>query len=134
MKALARKIIRLTQRSAFGQAEIEALYQPDAVSTEASGDTAVGYAGLAEKMAGWSQMTASMVSKPRHVWVGNDSICIEWDNLVTMRDGRTVQLNETAVHEIKGGKIARERYYYNPMAMMPPAESAASAPTDLPSG
>jgi len=24
------------------------------------------------------------------------------------------------VHEINGGKIARERFYYNPMVLMPP--------------
>jgi hypothetical protein len=28
---------------------------------------------------------------------------------------------EVAVHEIKGGRIARERYYYNPMALAPAA-------------
>jgi ketosteroid isomerase-like protein len=39
-----------------------------------------------------------------------------------MRDGRTVKLQETAVHEIKNGKIQSERYYYNPAALAPPQQ------------
>jgi len=31
-----------------------------------------------------------------------------------------VKMPEVAVHEINGGKIARERFYYNPMVLMPP--------------
>jgi hypothetical protein len=30
-----------------------------------------------------------------------------------------VSLPEVAVHEVKNGKIATERYYYNPMALAP---------------
>jgi ketosteroid isomerase-like protein len=61
-----------------------------------------------------------MVSKARNVWTGRNTICIEWDSTVTTRDGRTVKLNETAIHEIKNGKIQSERYYYNPAALAPP--------------
>jgi ketosteroid isomerase-like protein len=39
---------------------------------------------------------------------------------VKTRDGRTVNLREVAVHEIKDGKIQRERFYYNPMDLAPP--------------
>ena len=46
-----------------------------------------------------------------------------------MRDGRTVQLTEVAVHEIKDGKIQSERYYYDPSALAPPAESGGLPPT-----
>jgi hypothetical protein len=120
LETLAKKIVRMSQGPSFGAAEIRELYHPDAVSVEASGATATGYAGLEEKMKGWEQMTASMVSKPVNVWCGRQTICIEWDSTVTMRDGRTVQLRETAVHEIKNGKIQRERYYYNPSALAPP--------------
>jgi len=121
--ALAKKIVRMSQGPTFGAVEIRALYNPDCVSIEANGGTAVGYAGLEEKMKGWEQMTSSMVSKPRNVWTGRNTICIEWDSTVTTRDGRTVQLRETAVHEIKNGKIQSERYYYNPAALAPPQQS-----------
>lgn len=121
LESLARKIVRLTQGPSFGPAEIRELYNPDATSVEANGGTAQGYGGLEDKMKGWEQMAASMTSKPRNVWTGRNTVCIEWDATVNMRDGRTVQLREVAVHEIKNGKIQSERYYYNPMDLAPPA-------------
>ena len=123
LEAFAKKIVRMSQGPTFGAAEIRELYNPDAVSIEANGNSAAGYAGLEAKMKGWEQMTESMVSKPRNVWCGKSTICIEWDSTVTTRDGRTVQLRETAVHEIKNGKIQSERYYYNPAALAPPQPS-----------
>jgi ketosteroid isomerase-like protein len=123
LEALAKKIVRMSQGPGFGAAEIRELYHPDAVSTEGNGQSVAGYAGLEGKMKGWEQMTASMVSKPRNVWCGKNTICIEWDSTVNMRDGRTVQLQETAVHQIKDGKIQSERYYYNPAALAPPQQS-----------
>ena len=114
----------MTQQAHFGPAEIRALYNPDCVSIEASGQSAVGYAGLDEKMKGWQQMAAEMISKPRNVWTGPSTVCIEWDATVKMRDGRTVQLREVAVHEIKNGKIQSERYYYNPAALAPPPQAS----------
>lgn len=123
LEALAKKIVRMSQGPSFGPAEIRELYHPDAVSVEANGNSSVGYAGLEEKMKGWEQMTAGMASTPRNVWCGRGTICIEWDSTVTMRDGRTVQLHEVAVHEIKNGKIQSERYYYNPAALAPPQQS-----------
>ena len=124
LDALAKKIVRLSQGPSFGAAEIRELYNPDAVSTEGNGQSVTGYAGLEQKMKGWEQMAASMVSKPRNVWTGKSTICIEWDSTVTTRDGRTVKLQETAVHEIKNGKIQSERYYYNPAALAPPQQSS----------
>jgi ketosteroid isomerase-like protein len=126
---LAQRIIHLTQGPSFGAAEIRELYNADASSIEASGAVAKGHAELEVKMKGWEQMTAGMESHPRHVWTGPYTICIEWDSTVTMRDGRTVQLREVAVHEIKNGKIQNERYYYDPMALAPPAESGGLPPS-----
>ena len=129
LEGLARKIVRLTQGPTFGAAEIRELYNPDAVSIEASGASSQGYGGLEDKMKGWEQMAASMVSKPRNVWTGRNTVCIEWDATVSMRDGRTVQLREVAVHEIKNGKIQSERYYYNPMDLAPPGAGGGMPPS-----
>jgi ketosteroid isomerase-like protein len=123
LESLAKKIVKMSQGATFGAAEIRELYAPDAVSVEANGNTSTGYAGLEEKMKGWEQMAASMVANARNVWTGRNTICIEWDSTVTTRDGRTVKLNEIAVHEIKNGKIQSERYYYNPAALAPPQQS-----------
>jgi len=128
LEGLARQIVRITQGPSFGAAEIQALYNPDCTSTEASGQSVSGYAGLEQKMKGWEQMAASMISKPRNVWTGRNTICIEWDATVNMRDGRTVQLHEVAVHEIKNGKIQTERYYYNPMELAPPGAGSGTPP------
>ncbi len=114
----------MSQGATFGPEEIRALYNPDCTSTEGNGGTSTGYAGLEAKMKGWEQMTASMVSKARNVWTGKNTICIEWDSTVTTRDGRTLKLQETAVHEIKNGKIQSERYYYNPAALAPPPQQS----------
>lgn len=127
LDALARKIVRMSQGPTFGAAEIRALYHPDAVSVEGNGVEAVGHAGLEQKMKGWEQMTVGMLSKARNVWTGPTTICIEWDSTVTLRDGRTLQLRETAVHEIENGRIRRERYYYNPSIFGPPQGGAAGA-------
>ena len=131
LESLARKIVRMSQGASFGAAEIRELYNPDAVSVEANGGTARGYAELEQKMKGWEQMTASMTSKPRNVWTGKNTICIEWDSTVGFRDGRTAQLHEVAMHEIKNGKIQSERYYYDPSALAPPAAAAAPPPSGV---
>jgi ketosteroid isomerase-like protein len=128
LEGLARKIVRMSQGSSFGPAEIRELYNPDATSVEASGATAQGYAALEQKMKGWEQVAAGMTSKPRNVWTGRNTICIEWDSTVNFRDGRTVQLREVAVHEIKNGKIQTERYYYDPASLAPPAAASGMPP------
>ncbi len=117
LEALARKIVRATQNTALF--DIRQLYAENATSREATGDVATGYAGLEAKMKQWETMQMGTTWRPRNVFVLGDTICIEWDATVKLRDGRTVSLPEVAVHEVKNGKIANERYYYNPMALAP---------------
>jgi ketosteroid isomerase-like protein len=119
LDALARKFVKATlDPSKFVVAD---LYTPDCVSIEASGDTVHGHAGIEQKGKMWESMQQGTKWKARNILVGRGVICIEWDAEVTLRDGRVVKMPEIAVHEIKGGKIARERYYYNPMALAPAA-------------
>jgi len=121
LDALARKIVRVT--SDPSKFVIQDLYTVDCESMEASGDIDRGHEGLQKKLQRWEQMQKGVKWKARNVFLGKGVICIEWDADVTLNDGRTVKLPEVAVHEIKGGKIARERYYYNPLALMPPPQS-----------
>lgn len=95
------------------------LYTTDCVSQEAGGDAQHGHAGIEAKGKQWEQMQKGTKWTARNVFVRGNTICIEWDCRVTLNDGRTVGMPEVAVHEIRGGKIARERYYYNPTALMP---------------
>ena len=117
LEALARRIVRATQNTALF--DLRQLYTEGATSREATGDVATGYAGLEAKMKQWESMQMGTTWRPRNVFVKGDTICIEWDATVKLRDGRTVSLPEVAVHEVKNGKIATERYYYNPMALAP---------------
>ena len=118
LEAVARRIIAATvDPSKFVVAD---LYTPDCVSQEAAGNVDHGYAGLEAKGKRWESMQQGAKWKTRNVFLGRNTICIEWEAEVTLMDGRVVPLLEVAVHEIRSGKIARERYYYNPMALMPP--------------
>jgi ketosteroid isomerase-like protein len=130
LEELARTIVRLTtQVPSFGPAELKALYNPDCSSTEATGQAVHGYAGLEEKLKGWEQMQTGTSFKPKNVWTGRNTVCIEWDGTVNLRDGRIVKLREIAVHEIKNGRIQSERYYYNPMDLAPPGAGAGMPPS-----
>lgn len=119
VEVLARKIVQATIGDP-AQASLADLYAEGATSTEASGDTAVGFAGLEQKARQWEAMQERTIWKPRNVLVDSNTICIEWDAEVKLRDGRVVSLQETAVHDVEDGKIVAERYYYNPMALAPP--------------
>ena len=119
LEPLARKIVQVTtgDPSQFSFAE---LYAEGATSTEATGETVTGFAGLEQKLRQWESMQEHTVWKPLNVFLNPDTICIEWDAEVKFRDGRVVNLREIAVHDVKNGKIVAERYYYNPMTLAPP--------------
>lgn len=119
LAAVAKRILAATvDPSKF---VITDLYTPDCVSQEAAGPSHHGYAGIEAKGKEWEKMQRGTKWKARNVFLGRNTICIEWDCQVTLQDGRVVAMPEVAVHEIRNGKIARERYYYNPMSLMPPS-------------
>jgi hypothetical protein len=118
LDALARRILRVT--SDPSKFSIQELYAVDCQSMEANGEVDHGHEGIEKKLQRWEQMQKGVKWKARNVFLGKGVICIEWDAEVTLNDGRTAKLPEVAVHEIKDGRIVRERYYYNPMALMPP--------------
>ena len=131
MKALARKIVQAGQ--APGSVPLEELYATDCESYEAgSPDPSVGYEGLREKLANWGQMQEGTTFKPVNVWTGPNTVSVEWDATVKLRGGPTVNLREVAVHEIRGGKIVRERYFYNPASLAPPQAAEPPAPPSPP--
>jgi ketosteroid isomerase-like protein len=121
-EALARKIVKASSDPSF---PFEQLYTEDCVSTEATGESFHGHAGLAQKMRNWESMQQRSTWRARNVLVRGNVICIEWEATVELRDGRTVTMQEVAVHEVRGGKIGAERYYYNPLALAPPTAAPA---------
>ena len=123
LEVLARRIVKLTSQPHVALRE---LYAENCTSSEATGNTVTGIAGLEGKLKQWEAMQSGTTWRARNVWAGKNKICIEWDAVVHLRDGRTVNLTEVAIHELKGGKIAAERYYYNPLALAPPSAGGAS--------
>jgi len=119
LEAVARRIVAATVDPA--KFVIPDLYTPDCVSQEAAGPAHHGYAGIEAKGKEWEKMQRGTKWKARNVFLGRNTVCIEWDCQVTLQDGRVAAMPEVAVHEIRNGKIARERYYYNPMSLMPPS-------------
>ena len=123
LDAFARRIVKLTSQP---HVALKELYAENCSSTEAAGGTVTGMAALEGKLKQWEAMQSGTTWRARSVWTGKNKVCIEWDAVVHLRDGRTVNLPEVAVHEVKGGKIVAERFYYNPAAFAPPAAGAAS--------
>jgi ketosteroid isomerase-like protein len=115
--ALARKIVRMTQDPSLF--DLRELYAEGAVSREATGNVATGFAELEAKSRRWEAMQERSEWKPRRVFSDGNAICIEWEATVHMRDGRVVPFAEVAIHEVRDGKIVAERFYYNPMALAP---------------
>ena len=74
-------------------------------------------------MATWGQMQDGTTWRARNIFVKGNTISIEWDCDVKLKDGRSVSFKEVAIHEVKGGKIVAERYYYDPGQLAPPAMS-----------
>ncbi|HXZ85938.1 MAG TPA: nuclear transport factor 2 family protein [Myxococcota bacterium] len=103
-------------------------YTEDAVSEEPAGGTVTGLQSLRSKLAGWLAGLRSATWKARHVFVSGKTIAIEWEADVTFKDGRQLKLREVAIHEVRGDKICAERYYYDPRALMPPAQPARPEP------
>ena len=63
--------------------------------------------------------------KARKIWTKGNTIAIQWDAQLKFRDGRSVEFEEVAMHEVRGGKIVAERYYYDPAVLMPPPQPEA---------
>jgi ketosteroid isomerase-like protein len=108
--------------------DLQKFYTEDVVSEEPAGGTVSGLQSLRSKLAGWLAGLRSATWKARHVFVSGRTICIEWEADITFKDGREMKLVEVAVHEVRGDKICAERFYYDPRAMMPPAQPTRPEP------
>ena len=118
MRALAQRIVDLT--TANDDEGTFAIYAEAVESLETGMPTMKGLDAIREKFKGWREMVSDPQFTASNVWVDGNTIIIEWIGDVTLKaNGKRAQLREIAVHEIDGGKIARERYYYDPAALQP---------------
>jgi ketosteroid isomerase-like protein len=118
LRVLARRIVDLTvthdDEGAF------ALYSENVESTEPGMPPAVGIGAIRQKFQMWRGMVSDSSWRARNVWVERNCIIIEWSGEVTFAaTGKRASLNEVAIHEIEGGKIVRERFYYDRSALQP---------------
>ncbi len=124
IESMARKIVRVTNNPT--QLKLADLYSDTCTSIEAGpGEPVVGLEALDQKLAFWMSIVELQTWKPRNVWIKGNTIAIQWDADLKFKDGRSVAFEEVAVHEVRGGKIVAERYYYDPAVLAPPAEEAA---------
>ncbi len=93
------------------------LYAEGAESEEVgAGQIVRGIANVEDKLRAWAKAHPEAVYHPAGLWCDGQTIIIEWE--ITLRSkGRKVVLRELALHEIRAGKINRERYYYDPKAL-----------------
>jgi ketosteroid isomerase-like protein len=113
VRELAQRIVDVT--IANNDEGMYALYAANVESKEASNPASVGLEALRQKFAMWRSMVTDSTFTPRSVVADGKTIVIEWSGRVTLAaSGRMVELDEVAVHEIVGGKIVKERFYYDP--------------------
>lgn len=128
VESLARKIVRLANRPE--KRDLAELYAESCVSRETQGPTVSGIPALRSKAEAWDALVDSQRWTARNTFVKGNRICIEWQCHLKLRDGRELEFEEVAVHEVRGGKIVAERYYYDPSVLAPPAST--QAPTEAP--
>jgi ketosteroid isomerase-like protein len=94
---------------------IETLYAPDATMQENNLPPRSGLAALLENerraMQNFKQVHQSRAIS---YVVDGDRAAINWLFDITLQDGSRFQLDEIAYQEWQGGKIVRERFYYDP--------------------
>jgi hypothetical protein len=128
-EALARKIVRLANQP--DKLDLTEIYAEACVSREPQGAPASGIDGLREKNAFWESIVQSQNWTAKSSFVKGNRICIEWHCDLKLKDGRELAFEEVALHDVRGGKIVAERYYYDPSVLAPPAEAeAAPAPEE----
>jgi ketosteroid isomerase-like protein len=116
LRELAQRIVDLTV--ANDDEASMALYRDDVESQEANNPLSVGIEAIKQKFAMWRGMVSDATFTPRSVIADGRTIVIEWMGRVTLAaSGRVAELNEIAVHEIVDGKIAKERFYYDPSVL-----------------
>ncbi len=128
IEGLAQRIVRTMTKP--GSIPLRELYAENATSKESGPmPPAVGLAAIEAKGAGFEAMVKEQSWKAAHVWTRGNAIAIEWVGRIAFKNGRSIDLSEIAVHEVKNGKIVAERYYYDPAPFAAATQAGASAPT-----
>ncbi|MFQ5665866.1 MAG: nuclear transport factor 2 family protein [Candidatus Binatia bacterium] len=118
VRDLARRIVELTVK--HDDHASFALYAKGVESIEPGMPPAVGIKAIKDKFARWRRTVSDSSWRARKVWVGGNTIIIEWTGHVTFAaTGKRADLSEVAIHETQDGKIVCERFYYDRTALQP---------------
>ena len=129
--AIAARIVRTMTKP--GSIPLRELYAENATSKESGPmPPAVGLAAIEAKGTGFESLVKEQSWKAEHVWTRGNTIAIEWVGKIAFKNGRSINLSEVAVHEIKNGKIVAERYYYDPAPFAAATQAGTSASTPTP--
>ncbi len=114
LRRIARAIV--TSTSVDDEKRMMSLYADGIESEEVPrNEITRGIEKLRRKSAEWSAHLSSAEWIVRNLWCDGQTVVIEWEaHLSLKRGGRKVRHREVAIHEIRNGKIARERHYYDP--------------------
>ncbi|MEY4949710.1 MAG: SnoaL-like polyketide cyclase [Pseudomonadota bacterium] len=113
LRRVARAIV--TSTSVHDEKRMLALYADSIESQEASQLPIYGIEAVKLKSEQWRKMVSDSRWHARNMWCDGQTVVIEWEAQLTLRPGsRKVLLREIAVHEVREGKIVRERFYYDP--------------------
>ena len=113
LRRIARSIVTAT--SVADEKRMLSLYADSVESEEAGQLPTYGIEAIKQKNEQWSKMVSDARWHARNLWADGQTIIIEWEAQLTLRPGgRKTLFREIAVHEVRGGKIVRERYYYDP--------------------
>jgi ketosteroid isomerase-like protein len=112
LRRIARAIVTAT--SVDDEKRMLSLYADAVESQEADENPSFGIEAIKRKFQNWKEMTSNASWHARNLWVDGQTVLIEWEGQITMRGGRRIPFREVAIHEIRNGKIVRERFYYDP--------------------
>ena len=113
LRRIARSIVTAT--SVADEKRMLTLYADSVESEEAGQLPTYGIEAIKQKNEQWNKMVSDAKWHARNLWADGQTVIIEWEAQLTLRPGnRKVLFREIAVHEVRGGKIVRERFYYDP--------------------
>ncbi|HEY8518247.1 MAG TPA: nuclear transport factor 2 family protein [Candidatus Binatia bacterium] len=112
LRRIARSIVTAT--SVADEKRMLSLYADSVESEEAGQMPTYGIEAIKQKNEQWKKMVSDARWHARNLWCDGQTVIIEWEAQLTLRGGRKTLFREVAIHEIRNGKIVRERYYYDP--------------------
>jgi len=113
LRRIARSIVTAT--SVSDEKRMLSLYADSVESEEAGQLPTYGIEAIKQKNEQWNKMVSDAKWHARNLWADGQTVIIEWEAQLSLRPGnRKALLREIAVHEVRNGKIVRERFYYDP--------------------